>query len=194
MIIWVARHGHRFDFAYPQWFNTALRRYDPPLSHEGKIQAQNLAKTLKHRSIDHIISSPFLRAIQTAHIIAENLDLSVKIETGLGEWHNPHWMTEKPQTHPPEELKLFYPQIDWNYRSSLTPTYPETEIMVLERMKKIAHILTDKFKGNLLLIGHSISVVGIVQGLIDQDVEICVDFCDFIKIVKKSNCWEIRES
>ncbi|BAQ63760.1 histidine phosphatase family protein [Geminocystis sp. NIES-3709] len=181
-IIWVARHGHRFDFAYPEWFNTALRRYDPPLSEEGKIQAQNLGINLKNEVIDHLIVSPFLRTIQTAHIIADIINLPLKLEPGLGEWHNPHWMTEKPLTHPPEELRLFYPRIDWNYRSTITPIYPETEAMVLERMKETAQILIRKFSGNLLLIGHSISVIGITKALVGEKKEIKPDFCSITKI------------
>lgn len=180
----IVRHGHRFDFAYPQWFNTALRRYDPPLSALGKIQAQQLGLELKNESIEHIIVSPFLRTIQTGHIIAEILNLSIKLEEGLGEWHNPDWMTEKPLIHPPEELRLFYPLIDWQYRSNLSPIYPETEEIALERIKKITTILTKQFKGNLLLIGHSITVTGVVQTLLNSPIENPINFCSCIKIVK----------
>ncbi|NEO28838.1 MAG: histidine phosphatase family protein, partial [Kamptonema sp. SIO4C4] len=45
--IWIARHGNRFDFVYPEWFNTAPRRYDPPLSEDGVIQAQELGQRLQ---------------------------------------------------------------------------------------------------------------------------------------------------
>lgn len=182
--IWVARHGHRFDFAYPQWFNTALRRYDPPLSALGKTQAHQLGLELKNESIKHIIVSPFLRTIQTGHIIAEILNLPLKLEAGLGEWHNPDWMTEKPLIHPPEELRLFYPLIDWKVRSNLTPIYPETEAIALERIKKITTILTTQFKGNLLLIGHSITVKGVAQALLDSTLETPINFCSCIKIIK----------
>ncbi|MGK7892391.1 MAG: histidine phosphatase family protein, partial [Xenococcus sp. (in: cyanobacteria)] len=33
--VWIARHGNRLDFVNPEWFNTATRRYDPPLSEDG---------------------------------------------------------------------------------------------------------------------------------------------------------------
>ena len=70
-IVWIARHANRLDFVYPDWFLTAKRRYDPPLSDDGMIQAQQLAKRLKGKKITHIFASPFLRTIQTANAIAE---------------------------------------------------------------------------------------------------------------------------
>lgn len=185
--IYLLRHGHRFDFAYPEWFNTALRRYDPPLSLEGSIQVQKLAKTLINLSIDHIIVSPFLRTIQTGHIIGEILDLPIKLETGLGEWHNPAWMSEKPEIHPPEELKLFYPLIDWQYQSKLTPRYPETKEMVLARMKDITCILQQEFNGNLLLVGHSITVEGIRKALSQKNEEIFPSFASLWEFTITSN-------
>lgn len=183
--VYIARHGHRFDFAYPQWFNTALRRYDPPLSTLGKTQAQQLGLELKHESIEHIIVSPFLRTIQTGHIIAEILNLSIKLEDGLGEWHNPDWMTETPLIHLPEELRLFYPLIDGKYRSNLSPVYPETEEIALARIKKITKILTRQFQGNLLLIGHSITVKGVAQTLLNATLETPINFCSCLKIIKQ---------
>ncbi|MGI0482210.1 histidine phosphatase family protein [Geminocystis sp. CENA526] len=192
--ICIARHGHRFDFVYPQWFNTALRRYDPPLSLLGQTQAQELGLKLQHRSIDHIIVSPFLRTIQTGHIIAEMLNLPLQLEAGLGEWHNPHWMSETPCLHPQEELAPFYPLINWEYRSNLTPVYPETQTMVLARMERIIDILMTKFTGNLLLIGHSITVTGITQALLNSKLEIPVDFCSMMEIAKKDNQWQLMTS
>jgi broad specificity phosphatase PhoE len=44
--IWIARHGNRLDFVRPEWFDTALRPYDPPLSKDGFVQAKQLAKRL----------------------------------------------------------------------------------------------------------------------------------------------------
>ncbi len=68
--VWIARHGNRLDFVNPDWFNTAPRRYDPPLSEDGFIQAKELANRLKLESLKHIFVSPFLRAIKTAYPVA----------------------------------------------------------------------------------------------------------------------------
>lgn len=184
--ILIARHGNRLDFVQPEWFNTAIRRYDPPLSEDGEIQAQELAQRLTKEKIDHLIASPFLRTIQTAHIVAEVLNLSIKLEAGLGEWHNPDWMSETPTIHPPWELKSRYPRLDNDYRSQISPKYPENREQVLTRMKLIAQKLTKQFEGNILLIGHGISVVGIAQGLLDSDCheEIKASLCSLTELVK----------
>jgi broad specificity phosphatase PhoE len=82
-IVWIARHANRLDFVNPDWFLTAERRYDPPLSDDGMIQAQQLAKRLNHEKIKHIFASPFLRTVQTANAVAEVLNLPIKLETGF---------------------------------------------------------------------------------------------------------------
>ena len=95
--IWIARHGNRLDFVNPEWFNTAERPYDPPLSPDGIVQAQELGQRLVGERIRHIFASPFLRTVQTADRVAQILDLPIKIESGLGEWLNPDWMKSDPE-------------------------------------------------------------------------------------------------
>jgi broad specificity phosphatase PhoE len=54
--VWIARHGNRIDFVNPAWFDTAERPYDPHLSEDGQIQAQQLANRLVGEGITQIIS------------------------------------------------------------------------------------------------------------------------------------------
>lgn len=189
--VWIARHGHRFDFAYPEWFLTAERRYDPALSDQGFVQVQQLANRLKQEPIDHLFCSPFLRAIQTAQPIAQLLDLPLKIERGLGEWLNPDWMTEYPQTSPLEELIQKY-SIDQPYSSRLIPTYPESESAMMERMASIAGQLVTEFSGNLLLVGHGATVGGITAGLMGENLIWQAPLACLTKIVYVKNRWKIE--
>ena len=189
--VWIARHGHRFDFAYPEWFLTADRRYDPALSDEGFVQVQQLANRLKQEPIDHLFCSPFLRAIQTAQPIAQLLDLPLKIERGLGEWLNPDWMTEYPQTSPLEELIQKY-SIDQPYSSRLIPTYPESESAMMQRMASIAGQLVTEFSGNLLLVGHGATVGGITAGLMGENLIWQAPLACLTKIVYVKNRWKIE--
>ena len=94
--VWIARHGHREDFVGDQpggdWHLTAARPHDPGLSPLGLAQGRALGRRLADEArLAHIFASPFLRAIQTAHAVAEATGLTVKIEDGLGEWLNPVW-------------------------------------------------------------------------------------------------------
>jgi broad specificity phosphatase PhoE len=189
--VWIARHANRLDFVHPEWFNTAKRRYDPPLSEDGLIQAQQLAQRLKTESIHHIFASPFLRTIQTAHAVAEVLDLPVKLEAGLGEWHNREWMSETPEIHPLEELLPDYPRIDPSYTSRLIPQYPESRETVNERTAKIAQLLVAEFTENLLLVGHGISVLGTTTGLIGGTPTVNAALCSLVQVVNQENRWEM---
>ena len=190
--VWIARHGNRLDFVNPEWFNTAVRRYDPPLSEDGCIQAQELGTRLKQENISHIFASPFLRTIQTANEVAEMLNLPIKLEAGLGEWHNPHWMSEKPEIHPRELLENNYPRIDWNYNSRLIPHYPESEAEVNQRTGEVARQLVAEFSEDILLVGHGASVLGTTIGLIGGNPVVNASLCCLVKVVKNSHGWKME--
>lgn len=189
--VWIARHGNRLDFINPEWFNTAIRRYDPPLSEDGLIQAQELGQRLKSENIAHIFASPFLRTIQTANQIADVLDLPIKLEAGLCEWLNPKWMTESPQTHPQDLLKLEFPRIDWDYTSRIIPQYPESEEIMIQRAKETVRRLVGEFRQDILLVGHGASVLGATWGLVEGNPKINASLCCLIKIVLNEDKWEM---
>ncbi len=190
--IWLARHGHRLDFIHPEWFNTAKRRYDPPLSQQGLLQAQELGIRLENENIGHIFSSPFLRGIQTAYPVAEKLHLSIKLESGFSEWLNPEWMTHHPQTHPPELLKKEYPTIDWNYQSCVMPIYPEDEATAMQRTVKTLRQLISNFSEDILIIGHKISVVAITKALVNGNPIVDPRCCCLVKLVYNGNGWDLK--
>ncbi|MCW6036309.1 histidine phosphatase family protein [Spirulina subsalsa FACHB-351] len=190
--VWIARHGNRLDFVYPDWFNTAQRRYDPPLSEDGFLQAQALGQRLQKEAIAHIFASPFLRTVQTAHAVAECLNLPIKLESGLSEWLNPHWMTEMPERLLPEVLAQQYPRLDLSYTSCVIPQYPETENEVMERSAVTVHQLVQKYSEDILLVGHAASVVGTTQGLVGGQPFVNTALCCLVKVVHKNGNWEME--
>lgn len=190
--VWIARHGNRLDFVHPEWFDTAERRYDPPLSEDGLIQAKELGERLKKEKIAHIFSSPFLRSIQTTAPIAEALNLPIKIEAGLSEWLNPFWMNELPQTHPQTFLAEQYPRIDWSYTSQIIPQYPESETTLWQRTAATAKKLVANFSEDILLVGHGASVLGTSKGLVDGNPIVNAPLCGLVKIVRYVDKWEME--
>ncbi len=67
-----------------------------PLNANGQRQAQHLAAALKGRAIHTIVTSPVLRALQTAEILAASMESNVVPaiglrEIGVGEWVNRYW-------------------------------------------------------------------------------------------------------
>jgi broad specificity phosphatase PhoE len=190
--IWIARHGNRLDFVTPEWFNTAERRYDPPLSEDGFIQAKQLGNRLKKEKIRHIFASPFLRTIQTASEVANILNIPIKLEAGLGEWHNPEWMSEYPEIHPRELLEKDYPHIDWNYSSYNVPKYPENQVTMMKRMAEVSQKLVNNYSEDILLVGHGASVIGLTQGLTKEEPNFRASLCCLVKLVKDENNWKIE--
>lgn len=190
--VWIARHGNRLDFVNPDWFNTAERRYDPPLSEDGFIQAKQLGERLKNEKIGHIFASPFLRTIQTASEVAKLLDIPIKLEAGIGEWQNPHWMSETPEIHPRELLEKDYPYIDWNYTSYHVPNYPEMEVTMMKRMAEVIEQLVSQYSEDILLVGHGASVMGLIEGLTQKTPIFQPSLCCLSKLVRTGNQWEME--
>lgn len=190
--LWITRHGNRYDFVYPDWFLTALRRYDPPLSDDGMMQAKQLAKRLKSEKIAHIFSSPFLRTIQTAHEVAETLNLSLNLENGLGEWLNQDWMSETPELHTQQELTIKYPLINWDYKSLVIPQYPESEITVINRIGETIKKIVTQYSDNILIVGHSITVLGATTALLNSNVEMKPSLCSLTQLTNYRHQWKIE--
>lgn len=66
-------------------------RADPPLDEVGQLEADHLADMLAEMPIHAVVSSPRLRARQTAEAVAARHDLTVVVDAGLddrdyGEW------------------------------------------------------------------------------------------------------------
>lgn len=190
--VWIARHGNRLDFVNPEWFNTATRRYDPPLSDDGFIQAAELGQRLKSENIKHLFVSPFLRTIQTAHEVAQVINLPMKLEAGLGEWHNSEWMTESPEIHPQELLATAYPTINWSYQSQIYPQYPETKADVNQRTAATVKQLLSKYDEDILIVGHGASVFGVTQGLVADIPDAKIALCSLTKVVRDADNWNLE--
>lgn len=187
--VWIARHGNRLDFVNPEWFNTAKRPYDPPLSEDGIEQAKQLGQRLVGEGLVHIFASPFLRTVQTANEVANILDLPIKLESGLSEWLNPAWMSTEPERLPLEVLQEHFPRIDRSYTSRVVVHYPETNEMVLQRTAQTVQRLTAEFPEDMLLVGHGASVVGCTQGLVGGMPEVKASLCCLVKLLRQSQEW-----
>ncbi|SFC25182.1 2,3-bisphosphoglycerate-dependent phosphoglycerate mutase [Bacillus sp. OV322] len=85
--------------------------YDARLTDRGQEQASHLSAALSGVSIDRIISSPFLRAVQTAGPLAEKRNLEIEIderlsERVLGSGNLPDWLGKLESSFTDLEVKL----------------------------------------------------------------------------------------
>ena len=103
MALFLSRHGERHDYEQKKqgtnWTATAERPWDPPLTPHGEQQGALLgagaaahAKRLGLPPITRVISSPFLRCMQTMSSAAEALGVAkVAVEPGLAEGLGEDW-------------------------------------------------------------------------------------------------------
>lgn len=78
MQLFLIRHAESANNARPPY----QRVEDPPITAVGRLQTQHLAQWTRTLKIDTLITSPFLRTIQTTLQMIEGTDLPVKI------WHD----------------------------------------------------------------------------------------------------------
>jgi broad specificity phosphatase PhoE len=193
--LWLVRHAHRLDFVRPEWFDTAIYPYDPPLSDLGHSQAISLGEQLHQAPIDRIFTSPFLRTIQTADPIAQLLQLPIQLEWGLCEWLCRDWTRSFPTTTPLAQLKEDYHSIDLAYDSLLIPPYPETPEELSSRMNMLSlELLQANPEHNILIIAHKGSTVGMVAALTGDDTWLNYDLqcAGLIKLVRQDGATLFR--
>lgn len=183
--LWITRHGMRQDFIDRHWRATAARPHDTPLAREGLRQAAETGQRLKTENIALIYASPFLRAVQTADIIAGILGLKIKIEHGICEALKPEWFPREPDFIPVEQLQGEYSSIDLQYRPLLRPVYPEVDDKTtFARCKQAVHAILDHSRGNVLLVGHGASIEGVVTGLTASNKAMNCRLCALNQLVQ----------
>jgi glucosyl-3-phosphoglycerate phosphatase len=83
--MFLIRHGQsEFNVAFAQT-RTDPGIVDPGLTDLGRTQAIAAASQLSERGLVRLIVSPYTRALQTASIIAEVLELPIEVQPVLGE-------------------------------------------------------------------------------------------------------------
>lgn len=198
--IWITRHGNRLDFVDPDWAKTAAHPYDPPLSPDGIEQARQTARALRETGISRVVSSPFLRCVQTAFEIVDVLGVSIVLEWGLSEWLNPSWFPSAPELVGSKRSNRSDPRIDPAYQSRVRPAFPETKVQMYERVALTARLLSRAGSGNELWVGHGASVQGSVAGLLGvsaaeaDGVLSSVPCCCLTQLVETRDGWEVKRA
>lgn len=190
-VVWIARHGHRQDYADLGWRKRAERPHDPGLSAAGVVEAQDVARCLKSEPIEHIVASPFLRTVVTAAHTATALNLPIHLEAGLGEHMSSKLFKHCPEPLPVGEMADRFPQIDRHYRSHIFPSFPETEAEALVRAGKALQLLVETFSGPLLIVTHELIGKGAAWGLVDQRSPVRFPTCGLTKLVHEQGQWNM---
>ncbi len=131
-----------------------------PLTYDGLENAKKLVEKLENEKIDLIISSPFIRTLQTIHPYSKKTNKNINIEYGLSEIHHQDIIPVKAVgiRMPEYILKLF--NYNPKYKSIIEADgiiYPETINHVKNRIKLVLNnIISNYYKtdNNILLVTH----------------------------------------
>ncbi|PAV72829.1 hypothetical protein WR25_19000 [Diploscapter pachys] len=170
----IAKYGLAEDNINRNWKSLPggkeLGRDNSMLSARGKKQAEECANRFSKLQIDHIFASPFDRTIETACSIAKPHGIDVKPEPGLCE---ALYLCESPPSFwDAEKLAEKFQTIDLDY----VPVYSKHTMpkegygddACVPRLKQTLNRLTEKYEGNLVLIGHGASIGSIHEVLNDD--------------------------
>lgn len=152
--IYLVRHGHT-DIG-PGHKSVCLGRKDVPLEHEGVKQAERLAQYFRDKKIDAVYSSPLIRCLETARILAEksgHKDLPIYIEEDFTEVDTGEW-----DGLPFNELMEKYPE-EYAERGEHLGTYV---IPGGESLEKAGERFAEAFEkvlaesyGDILIVAHA---------------------------------------
>ena len=122
-VLFLVRHGDRFDYGAGKvaWKERCKRQHiepsDPPLSALGHAQAREVAARLAKEEprIQHLLVSPYLRALQTAQPLAHLTTLPMCVDHALAEAHQkPSALVAGTATRP-----AYLPEISESYQPIL---------------------------------------------------------------------------
>eukprot|EP00210_Caulerpa_lentillifera_P008513 g8120.t1 len=183
-VLLVMRHGLRQDEVDSSFILKSNRPWDPPLASRGRNQAASIVSLLGVFSIDYIISSPFLRCLQTSAEVLVGLGLDLDhliIDGSFSEIYGPRTLTGFDNKHSKCSLEEWM----WNgarmedaidafirnepcfcgLEGSVTildrplPNRVENVEKACKRYKKEIDIIADQFLGfNVLIISHGEAV------------------------------------
>ena len=192
--LYVVRHGQRRDSVDPDWAATADRVHDPPLTELGRWAAWRVGRRFAQAdtSFAAVYASPFLRTVETADEICRELGVTVELESGLGEYRNPEWFDREPETLPENGLRARFETVRVGRDSHVVPAFPETRDEASARIATTARRLAEESSGPVLLVGHGVTVAGVVEGLISPDAEIDAPLCGVTRLVAGvDGAWEL---
>jgi ribonuclease H / adenosylcobalamin/alpha-ribazole phosphatase len=147
---------------------SGVGRADPGLSAHGRDQARQAAAStvLQGREFTEIVTSPMARCQETAHILAAELGVAVRIDQGLLEMDFGLWegMTfDEVQQHYPQDLQR------WKESAWASPTgSSDTFAAVLDRMRTTAEHFARRYAGtSVVAVTHVTPVKALVADALE---------------------------
>lgn len=200
--VWVVRHGQRRDTVDPEFESYADRIHDPDLTELGRWQAWRVGRRFAENGVtfDAVYASPFLRTVQTADEICRELSRTVRLEPGLGEHRNPEWFDSDPETASYDDLVDWFDTVRLDHDPVVIPEFPEHHEEAERRAGEAARRLVETTRmdgsdtGNVLLVGHGMTVGGVASGLVGSTEGVEAPLCGITRIDRDGDGWGLAFS
>jgi broad specificity phosphatase PhoE len=171
--LWLVRHGERRGETSAEVAADgdadADRPHDPPLSERGRRQAELIGDRLHDCGVEIVYASPFLCAVETAHIVAERLGLAVVVDRGLSDGLTPDRFDVAPSVLAPRVLAERFATVDPTHNSVVRPNYPESAAEAADRTRQTVGRLLAEAPETALLVGHELTVASVVFGFTGRE-------------------------
>lgn len=210
--MFIIRHGDRWDYVHPGWKENAERGGDPSLSTLGHRQAREVGRYLDRLFVKEgikaedvtLISSPFLRCIQTSNeLLSEfrncegDVAESVVIKPEYSVFEFDLWKDGLHKSLPNmKERKNYFPRLDETHQSAFIPDVPEEVDGFLQRCDDTMMHL-DRVYGStpvLLVVTHAACCIGLAKSGTKQtlqDINPAAP-CSIYRLTKEENSsWEM---
>jgi broad specificity phosphatase PhoE len=186
-VLYLLRHGAtEANLARPPWIQG--RKHDLPLARLGIRQAELTRDFLAIRPIEHCYSSPLLRAVQTAAIVAEAHGLSPVVLESLTECDGGRWEGLDWQTIRGRDAEMYQRFLE----NPAEHGYPEGESLrdVYERVSPTLEELLTRHAGEaVLVVGHhgvhQAYLAGLLGLPLNQARQVTVDNCGISIVIRQ---------
>jgi broad specificity phosphatase PhoE len=124
---------------------------DPHLTDLGRRQAAAVARILRYSSLQKLITSPYTRALETAGIIAEHLDLPITVEPLIAE----RFFFTCDIGSPLAGLRARWPDVVFDHlRDPWWPQLEETEEVILHRSETFRRQIAKDVWSDIAVVSH----------------------------------------
>ena len=162
-VVCLLRHAERLDDVDMNWLGSKQpRKYDPPLSPAGFEAAASISRELglDTLGLKHVVSSPFLRTLQTAAPIARELTLSqLTVCNGMCEYISEETGFNTQPVFEQEQQAGACAGLSIEFMGDSSPQFPETLPEAKERYRAAIRMISDRYwPAGILIVTHAIGV------------------------------------
>ncbi|MFE8697623.1 histidine phosphatase family protein [Cytobacillus sp. FJAT-53684] len=148
-----------------------------PLSAKGILDAEEVTNLLRTENIDHVVSSPYRRAIQTVEGIAKFIEKEIIIEEGFRE----RILSERPVEDFDQAIKKVWsdPEFSWKSGESNKTAQARGVLATLE--------ILDYFEGKNIVIGTHGNIMVLIMNFFDETYNL-----DFWKSLQMPDIYKLE--